>query len=195
MELEQISKLMQPYLSRNLPPDQVAQVAEYLQLLQRWNERTNLTGLRSPEDMVRRHFGESFAVAEWLLAEYDLRGKVLFDLGSGAGFPGGPIAIARPELRVILIESQGKKATFLREVVRALALKNCSVHTGRAESLHSYADFVTMRAVDRSSVMESVALRLLVPRGTLVQVIGARQEKEAPVRTLANGVRIVAVMK
>lgn len=139
----EIERLLAPYTNQNAAL--AAKLSEYLDLLFRWNTRTNLTAIRTPEEMVRRHFGESlFAAAH--LGNPD----TLLDLGSGAGFPGLPIALARPEIAVTLAESQNKKSTFLRETVRTLGIKNVEVWAGRAEALPAGRQFhtVTLRAVD-----------------------------------------------
>ncbi len=92
--------------------------AVYLDLLLRWNRRINLTAIRDEEGILSRHFVECIAAA-YALPEGV---RTLLDFGSGAGFPGIPIALCRPEIEVTLAESQGKKAAFLREVVRELGL-------------------------------------------------------------------------
>lgn len=179
MDTARIAALLAPYLPQPLAPAQLEQVGQHLDLLVRWNAKTNLTAVRAPEKMVTRHFGESFFAAARLLA-----GEVpqaAFDLGSGAGFPGVPLAIYAPEVRVTLIESQNKKATFLREVVRALGLKNVTVHAGRAEDLaaKSRANLVTMRAVEKFSDSATLAAKLLQPEGRLALLIGAAQAEDA----------------
>src|SRR6202021_2800782 len=87
-------------------------------LLLKWNSRTNLTAIRDPEEIVRRHFGESLFTGTQLP-----EATTLLDFGSGAGFPGLPIQLLLPNLQVTLAESQNKKATFLREVIRTLGLR------------------------------------------------------------------------
>jgi len=121
-----------------------ARFGTYLELILRWNARTNLTAIRDPEGIIQRHFLESIACARMLPVGI----ATLLDFGSGAGLPGIPIAICRPEIAVTLAESQGKKAAFLREAVRGLEL-NAAVFAGRAESLPTQFDCVTLRAVDR----------------------------------------------
>ncbi|HEY9127542.1 MAG TPA: 16S rRNA (guanine(527)-N(7))-methyltransferase RsmG, partial [Acidobacteriaceae bacterium] len=145
-----IAELLAPYLA--VPQELLPQLSAYLDLLVRWNARTNLTAIRDPEEMVRRHFGESLFAAQHLGSP-----ATLLDLGSGAGFPGLPVALARPEIAVTLAESQGKKATFLREVVRTLGLKNVEVWAGRAEALPRTFHTVAMRAVDDMAVALAVA--------------------------------------
>lgn len=116
----------------------------YAVLLMRWNARMNLTAVRDEEGILRRHFVESIACARALPVGIGS----LLDFGSGAGFPGIPIALCRPEIAVTLAESQGKKAAFLREAARVLDLK-VSIHDGRGEALSERFDCVTLRAVDR----------------------------------------------
>ena len=143
---ERIAELLTPYIGSG-SEDRTGLcvgLATYLELLLKWNARTNLTAIREPEEIVRRHFGESLFVARHL---GDC--ESVLDFGSGAGFPGIPIQLARPELRVTLAESQGKKASFLREAVRELGL-NTEVWAGRVEAMPSGRrfDVVTLRAVD-----------------------------------------------
>jgi 16S rRNA (guanine527-N7)-methyltransferase len=120
------------------------QMAAYLELLLKWNARMNLTAIREPVEIVQRHFGESLFAGEFL---GDC--ATLLDYGSGAGFPGIPIRLLHPKVRVTLAESQGKKAAFLREAVRVLGLE-CEVWDGRVEAMPADRRFdtVAMRAVD-----------------------------------------------
>lgn len=128
---------------------------QYLALYMKWNRRTNLSSIRDEEGVLRRHFAESIAAALTVP-----RGtRTLLDFGSGAGFPGLPIALCRPEIAVTLAESQSKKAGFLREVVRTLGLP-VEVFGGRAETLSRRFDCVTLRAVDdmARAVIDAAAL-------------------------------------
>lgn len=151
-----IVDLLAPYLA--LPQELLPPLSAYLDLLVRWNARTNLTAIRDPEEMVRRHFGESLFAARHLgTLNASTVPATLLDLGSGAGFPGLPIALARPEIAVTLAESQGKKATFLREAVRTLGVKNAEVWAGRAEALPRTFHTVAMRAVDDMAAALAVA--------------------------------------
>ena len=146
-----------------LAETQVAGFEAYLALLQRWNTRINLTAIRDEDTILSRHFVESIACACALPASI----ATLLDFVSGAGFPGIPIALCRPEIAVTLAESQGKKAAFLQEAVRALGLKT-RVHSGRAETLSGQFDCVTLRAVDRMEAAVRAAARLVAPGGWLV---------------------------
>lgn len=134
----------------------------YTSLILRWNARVNLTAVRDKDGILARHFVESIACARALPA----RISTLLDFGSGAGFPGIPIAICRPEIAVTLAESQGKKSAFLQETVRALGLP-IVVYCGRAETLRQTFDCVTLRAVDKMAIAVQGASRLVRPSGWL----------------------------
>ena len=152
----QIAALLAPYLE---PPAAILpQLSLYLDLLLKWNARTNLTAIRDPEEIVRRHFGESLFAARHI-GPY----ATLLDFGSGAGFPGLPIQLLRPDIAVTLAESQNKKATFLREAVRSLGLPT-EIWANRVESMPETRQFdiVTLRAVDN---MET-ALAAAAPRAS-----------------------------
>ena len=148
------------------------QLSTYLDLLVKWNARTNLTAIREPEEIVRRHFGESLFAGVQIGARVPQDASLL-DFGSGAGFPGLPIQLLLPELRVTLAESQGKKASFLREAVRTLGLAT-EVWAGRVEAMPEVAgaprqfDVVTLRAVDNMEQAMVEARRRVKPGGWLV---------------------------
>lgn len=155
---------------RVLRPEAAAKFEEYLSLLLRWNSRMNLTAVRDPEDIVLRHFVESIACAQLLPPGI----ASLLDFGSGAGFPGIPIALCRPEIRVALAESQTKKAAFLHEAVRTLKLNAC-VFSQRAEKLVEQFDCVTLRAVDRMEQAVAAASRLVKIEGGLAVMTTLRE--------------------
>lgn len=134
--------------------------AAYCALLLRWNARTNLTAIRDEEGILARHFVESIACARALPPEI----ATLLDFGSGAGFPGIPIALCRPEIAVTLAESQRKKAAFLQEAVRTLGV-SARVHPGRAESLTAQFDCITLRAVDHMPQAIRLAMNLVARSG------------------------------
>jgi 16S rRNA (guanine527-N7)-methyltransferase len=146
---------------------------DYLSLLVRWNARINLTAIRAEDGILSRHFVESIACARALPVGI----TTLLDFGSGAGFPGVPIALCRPEIAVTLAESQGKKAAFLREVVRNLGLST-KIHSGRAELLTDRFDCVTLRAVDRMPQAVRAAAGLVSQRGWLA-IMTTQAELEA----------------
>jgi 16S rRNA (guanine527-N7)-methyltransferase len=155
-----ISDLLTPYLPLSvIPATLLPRLSTYLDLLLKWNARTNLTAIRDPEEIVRRHFGESLFAARHL----DPDTVSLLDFGSGAGFPGLPIALLRPDIQVTLAESQNKKAAFLREAVRTLSLPT-EVWSGRVESMPPARQFhtVALRAVDNMTA----AIDAAAPRAT-----------------------------
>jgi 16S rRNA (guanine527-N7)-methyltransferase len=135
---------------------------DYLALLLRWNARVNLTAIRDEEGILSRHFVESIACARTLPVGIG----TLLDFGSGAGLPGIPIALCRPEIAVTLAESQGKKAAFLQEAIRTLGI-SVKVHAQRAELLSESFDCVVMRAVDRMELAIHSAARLVRTDGWL----------------------------
>lgn len=198
METSRLAELLQPFLEgpgsaepRSLSDIQLRHISMHIDILLRWNARMNLTAVRRPEDIVTRHFGESLFAATHLFpggeeraGEPEGTGSLIrvFDVGSGAGFPGLPIRIWAPDIALTLIESNHKKVTFLREVVRALALAKVSVFGGRAEELAKSgadADVVTLRAVERFESALQVAASLVRSGGRLALLIGRGQVDEA----------------
>jgi 16S rRNA (guanine527-N7)-methyltransferase len=207
MEVTRIAELLRPFLgpldpchseqseeSAVLTASQLKHISTYIDILLRWNARINLTALRQPEEIVTRHFGESLFAARHLFparvgaglrparAERSSAARDhLVDVGSGAGFPGLPIRIWAPHIRLTLIEPNQKKATFLHEVTRALTLTDVNVFPGRTEAfLATHADVVTLRAVERFEAILPVAARLVAPAGRLALLIGQAQANRVP---------------
>jgi 16S rRNA (guanine527-N7)-methyltransferase len=179
MNTNEIADLLRPFLGpSSLSSDQLSRVAIYLELLLKWNAKINLTAIRGPEEIVTRHFGESFFAARHLLSS-ELSPSSAIDIGSGAGFPGLPMKIWSPSIELTLIESKGRKATFLREVARALELTGVKVLSARAENLQEQTDLVILRAVERFESILPIASRFVKPGGALAILIGAAQEQIA----------------
>jgi len=174
--MPELARLLTAFVGRPLSSDQLQKLQAYLDLLLKWNAKINLTAVRNPEDIIRRHFGESLFAGEQRALKAS---STLTDVGSGAGFPGLPIKILAPHLEVSLVESQQKKATFLREVIRALELQNVSVYAGRAEELKRKSQIVTMRAVEKFESALPTAASLVQtevqPKGSLALLIGSAQ--------------------
>jgi 16S rRNA (guanine527-N7)-methyltransferase len=183
MNPSHIGELLNPYLvGLGLPPGIYDQLSAYLDLLLRWNAKTNLTAIREPESIVTRHFGESLFTAGVLFGNESSGAHcptTLADLGSGAGFPGLPIKLAFPELHITLIESQNKKAAFLKEVIRALGLQGIEVYNGRAEQWGRQTDVVTLRAVEKFESILPGAAELVAPGGRLCLLVGGRFDTSA----------------
>ena len=187
MQSPDIARALAPFTT-HLSEDQLQQTSHYLDLLLKWNARINLTSVRDPQEILTRHFGESLFLAEHLFSNSPISrspdSPIIFDLGSGAGFPGLPLAIYAPDAKITLLESQNKKATFLKEVARALTLTNVNVFSGRAETYTARArerswppaaDVVTFRAVEKFSQSLPLAASLLSPGGRLALLIGESQ--------------------
>ena len=147
-----------------------AALAQFLGLLSRWNRVHNLTGTRGPRELVERHLVESLALRR-LLA-----GTRIADVGSGAGFPGVPLAICESARRFTLIESRGKRASFLRHVVAELELTNTTVAHVRAEDLPAGLPFDTVlaRAVARPAELMAIVRPLTAPGSVLLVLTSAK---------------------
>jgi 16S rRNA (guanine527-N7)-methyltransferase len=184
MTATEISEALAPFLGSDaeLSPDQIHSIRSYLDLLLKWNSRINLTAIREPKLIVTRHFGESFFAARHLPVS---SGETAIDIGSGAGFPGLALKIWHDGLKLSLIESSQRKATFLREAVRALGLENVDVLISRAEELTAQADLVTLRAVENFDRILPVMRNMTKPRGRIALLIGSAQVATAK-SVLAN---------
>jgi 16S rRNA (guanine527-N7)-methyltransferase len=153
-------------LALDLPADATDRLLTYLDLLGHWNRAYNLTAVRDPVATVSRHLLDSLAVAPLE------SGATLADLGSGAGLPGIPLAIAAPRRRVVLVDSNGKKARFLREAVRQLALPNVQVAESRVEEVTGPFDCITARAFTSLPEMMRQGGHLLAPEGCWLAMKG-----------------------
>ena len=147
---------------------QVAALERYLDLLEKWNRVYNLTAIRERERMVTHHLLDSLAVLPYV------RGPRVLDVGSGAGLPGIPIAVADPALQVTLLESSHKKSAFLTQTIAELHLANARVVTERVESWQAGASFDTIvsRAFAELAEFAALAGRLLAPHGVLAAMKG-----------------------
>jgi 16S rRNA (guanine527-N7)-methyltransferase len=155
-----------------LATDARARLVDYMNLLVKWNRTYNLTAIREPLAMIGHHLLDSLAVAPHLpLAA----GGRLADAGSGAGLPGIPLAIARPDWQVVLAEASQKKCAFLRQAVIELGLSNVEVHEGRVEAWRPQArfDVVISRAFAALADFIAACRHLLAPTGTLAAMTGA----------------------
>lgn len=175
MTTERIQALLAGFIdSGSLSNEQLTQISTYLDLLLKWNSKINLTAVRDPEQIVTRHFGESFFAARHLVLVPDFP-RTAIDVGSGAGFPGVPLKIWDPALSLTLIEANQKKATFLREVIRGLQFAGATILNQRVENVRAKADLVSLRAVEQFEAILPVASRLLRENGKLALLIGEAQ--------------------
>jgi 16S rRNA (guanine527-N7)-methyltransferase len=215
MDPNRIAELLRPFLTAKALPvaltlssAQLQSISIYVGLLLRWNARINLTAVRDSENIVTRHFGESLFLAACLFPGSSLPAtnteagsrRHALDLGSGAGFPGIPLKIYAPDLRLTLVESNRRKAAFLAEAIRALQLQDTFVFSahlnlGQAKQIPAAvpqgiepASLITMRAVERfdSALHTAAALvRFGAARfgnGRLALLIGRTQAEQVPVR-------------
>lgn len=179
MDTGRIAQLLRPFVRADLSSHQLDYISTYIDILLNWNQRLNLTAIRAPDEIIRRHFGESLLAAQHLFVQSS--GEIhIVDVGSGAGFPGLPIKIWAPEITLTLIEANQKKAVFLREVARALHLTEVEVFGQRAENYpDGSADVVTMRAVEQFESVLPVAAKLLKPAGRIALLVGIDQVNRA----------------
>jgi len=157
--------------------DQVLQIQQYIGILLAWNEKINLTAIRDPLEILYRHICESMYASVAVPVE---NGR-LADVGSGAGFPGLPLKIIRPNLRVFLVESSIKKVTFLAEVTRELGLKDVQVLARRYEELGEEVaplDFVCSRALGEFPAFLEWANSQQIAAKQVILWIGARDLPE-----------------
>lgn len=155
----------------------------YLHLLDKWNRVYNLTAIRDPRDMVRRQLLDSLSILPWVND-----GPVL-DVGTGAGLPGIPLAVARPNLQFSLLDTNGKKTRFVQQAVGELGLNNVEVIKSRVEALvrpQHYA-LITSRAFATLADMVGGSEALLAPGGRWLAMKGA--EPRAEIRDLPDGLQ------
>jgi 16S rRNA (guanine527-N7)-methyltransferase len=182
VETSRIADLLAPFLATPehvvLTKNQLNNISMYIDILCRWNARVNLTAIRQPDEIVTRHFGESLFAAKNLfpVGPEKVEEPRVLDVGSGAGFPGLPMKIWSPSIQLTLIESNHKKAAFLREVCRALSFHDVEVFNDRAENFPAAeGDVVSLRAVEKFESTLSIAKPLVAPNGRLALLIGQSQ--------------------
>lgn len=169
-------------LGLDLPDSVRGRLIDYVELLARWNSAYNLTAVRDPGEMVARHLLDSLAIAA------HVSGASLADLGTGAGLPGIPLALLQPERQFTLVDSNGKKARFLREAVRSLKLANVRVFEGRVQDVPGQFDCITARAFATLADMLNWAGGLLADGGSWLAMKGKLQDEE--IAALPAGFRI-----
>ena len=150
-------------LGLDLSAMQIRALEEHLFLLAKWNAKLNLVGPGALETWAAIHTLDSLAVAEWVEA-----GDEVIDVGSGAGFPGIPCAVVRPDTRFCFVEPRANRASFLQNVIAAIGLRNAAVKTSRAETEPGLFDVVLGRAVAQQPRWATLASKLCVPGGGFV---------------------------
>lgn len=161
-----------------LSEQQLAQFCFYGDLLIEWNRKINLTRIVEPQEVILKHFVDSLSISKYL------DGYNMADIGTGAGFPGIPLKIVRPELKLYLVDSLKKRIEFLREVILRLGLKEVEIIHVRAEEMgrnrryRAEFDIVTSRAVARLPVLLEYAIPLLKEKGIFIAMKGSQAEDE-----------------
>lgn len=167
MDRELLKQLSKDSLQIELTEEQLDCFSLYEELLLSWNEKFNLTAITDKTEILLKHFLDSL----FGCVVVDFKYKSICDIGSGAGFPGIPLAIVNPTAQVTLVEANGKKISFLNEVVNKLKLYNVAVINSRAEDLSKFRnhfDYLTARAVTKTNVLVEIGVPLLKINGKLV---------------------------
>ncbi len=165
-------------LGTDLSEKQIGLFMQYMDNLKSWNEKINLTAIKDDRDIIINHFLDSISIVPIIE-----RNKTLLDIGTGGGFPGVPIKIVCPELRVTLMDSVNKKVTFLKATIRKLALEEIEAVWGRAEDIgnnipRQHFDYVVNRAVGTISDTFQLSLPYLSPYGVLILMRGKKGAEE-----------------
>lgn len=179
---EVLERELRPWLT--LSADQVSQLYIHYQHLERWNKKMSLTALEPGPELVIRHYCESLFLGDQLGVHNFAK---LIDVGSGAGFPGVPVAVLHPQCAVLLVESVQRKSVFLRESTRHL--KNVRVAARRAEEIEDRFDWVLSRAVDPAAILKNVP-RLGEKVALLIGESGLQKIKGAPGIAWAKPIRL-----
>ena len=157
-----------------LPPPAETKLLNFLELLEKWNKTYNLTAVRDPEQMVPRHLLDSLSVLPYL------HGLRVLDIGTGAGLPGIPLALARPDLEFTLLDSNAKKTRFATQALHELGLNNVAVVQERVEKFHPAEKFDTLIARAFASIPDMLAAsrHLCAPNGRFLVMKGVFPQEE-----------------
>lgn len=174
-----VMQIFDHLLQQHLPSawateQQQQQLADYLELLKKWNRSYNLTAIDQPLKMVTHHLLDSLAIADWVTA------RRVLDLGCGAGLPGIPLAIVKPRQSFVLLDSVGKKTRFCQQAKMALGLSNVEVVQARAENwqVEEGFDMIVTRAFSAIDQMLTVAEHLLSEKGVFLAMKGKCNQQE-----------------
>lgn len=174
-------------LGLTLPVGAAATLAAYIEVLEQWNRKYNLTAVREPLQMVSRHVLDSLAVAPWVV------GARILDLGTGAGLPGVPLAVAFPHRRFTLLDSNGKKTRFVTHAASTLGLRNVEVVQVRAQDYRAPEPFATVVTRAFAAVADFLEVSAHLGDGTSRWLAMKGDPPDEELRNLPTGFRLVAV--
>lgn len=172
MELEEFTKIFNNYLEKlnlTLTEEQIEKFYNYMNLLIEWNKKINLTAIIEPKDIILKHFIDSLTIEKYIK-----KGENIIDVGTGAGFPGIPLKIAREDLKITLADSLNKRINFLNEVISKLDLKNIdAIHTraeelGKNKKYREKFDIATSRAVANMSTLSEYLIPFIKVEGRCI---------------------------
>lgn len=182
MEMIEFGEILNEYLEEmkiELQEKQIEEFYKYMNLLLEWNEKINLTAITEPNDVILKHFVDSITISKYI-EKY----AMLVDVGTGAGFPGIPIKILRPDVKVVLVDSLNKRINFLNEVIKELDLQNIeTVHAraeefGRNKKYRETFDIATSRAVANFSTLSEYLIPLIKENGKVIYMKGSDVKEE-----------------
>lgn len=182
MDIKEFENVFREYLDEMnivLNDKQIEQFYEYMNLLLNWNEKINLTAIIEPKEIILKHFIDSLTINKYIE-----KNKNLVDIGTGAGFPGIPLKILRPDLKITLLDSLNKRINFLNEVIKILKLENIdAVHSrieefGKNKKYRENFDYVTSRAVANLTVLSEYMIPLSTIGGSCICMKAGNIEEE-----------------
>ena len=193
MNIEEFKEIMISYGSKieiNFTEEQINKFYKYMNLLLEWNEKINLTAITDPKEVILKHFIDSLTINKYLK-----QNSTLADVGTGAGFPGIPLKIVRPDLKITLVDSLNKRINFLNIVIDELELKNITaVHSriedfGKNKQYREKFDYVTARAVANLAVLSEYLLPIIKVGGQAIGMKGSNVKEE-----LVDGKNAIGVL-
>ena len=176
----------------NLHKEQIKKFSQYLELLVQWNQKINLTSLKTPREIIIKHFLDSISCIKIINKYIDTEGISVIDVGAGAGFPGMPIKIICPSIRLSLLEARKKKTIFLQKLTEEMNFQQVKILNGRAETFGKSIDYrekydiAVSRAVAHLSVLSEYCLPLVRVGGLFIAQKGRsyKEETEKSLKTI-----------
>ena len=193
MNIEEFEELMKKYgkkIEIEFTDEQLKKFYDYMNLLIEWNQKINLTAITEPKEIILKHFIDSLTINKYIQQK-----STLADVGTGAGFPGIPLKILRPDIKVTLVDSLNKRINFLNEVIEKLNLEDIvTVHSriedfGKNKEYREKFDYTTARAVANLSVLSEYLIPIAKVDGQCICMKGSNVKEE--VDTSKNAIKIL----